>query len=102
MVLHSCNTMRATGADIIVAGQAMLRNGGVMHFLLFYDLAPDYLERRGQYRELHLAHAWEAHGRGELVLGGALADPADVAVLLFEAESPETAERFAEATLRRL
>ena len=68
-----------------------------MHFLLFYDLAADYLERRGQYRELHLAHAWDAQARGELVLAGALADPADVAVLLFESESTEAAERFAAA-----
>ena len=68
-----------------------------MHFLLFYDLSPNYLERRGQFRELHLAHAWEAQGKGELILAGALADPADLAVLLFESESPETAEQFAAA-----
>ena len=53
------------------------------HFLLFYELAPDYLARRGDYRTLHLKHAWAAAGRGELLLGGALADPADQAVLLF-------------------
>ena len=68
-----------------------------MHFLLFYDLAPDYLERRGQFRDAHLEHAWNAQGRGELVLAGALAEPADLAMLLFESESPETAERFAAA-----
>ncbi|HEX2283118.1 MAG TPA: YciI-like protein [Thermomicrobiales bacterium] len=68
-----------------------------MHFLLLYDLAPDYMERRGEFRDKHLAHAWQAQGRGELVLAGALADPADTAVLLFEAESPDVAERFAAA-----
>ena len=68
-----------------------------MHCLLFYDVAPDYLERRGQYRAEHLALAWEACARGELVVGGALGDPADGAVLLFQGESPESAERFAAA-----
>lgn len=30
-----------------------------MHYLLFYDYAPDYLERRAQFREEHLALAWD-------------------------------------------
>ncbi len=54
------------------------------HFLMFYELAEDYLARRGQYREIHLKKAWESHARGELVLGGALADPVDGAMLLFQ------------------
>lgn len=65
------------------------------HYLLFYDVTPDYLERRATYRGDHLALAWKAHERGELVLGGALADPADGAVLLFVGDSPAAAERFA-------
>lgn len=68
-----------------------------MHFLLFYDLSPDYLERRGAYRAEHLGLAWQAHERGELVLAGALADPADAALLLFQGDSPEAAETFARA-----
>jgi len=63
------------------------------HFLLFYDLAPDYLARRGDYRALHLQLAWDAAERGELVLAGPLADPADQAVLLFS--DAAAAERFA-------
>lgn len=68
-----------------------------MHYLLFYEVAPDYLERRGEYRAEHLALAWDAVERGELLLGGALADPADGAVLLFQADSPEVPAAFAEA-----
>ena len=67
------------------------------HFLMFYDFAADYLERRPVFREEHLAKAWAAHARGELVLGGALNDPVDGAVLLFRAESPSVAESFARA-----
>ena len=65
------------------------------HFLLFYDAAPDYSERREQFRSLHLSAAWAAAERGELVLGGALADPADGAVLLFQGDTPAVAETFA-------
>jgi uncharacterized protein YciI len=68
-----------------------------MHYLLMYDLSPDYLERRGQFRAEHLRLAWESNERGELVLGGALTDPVDTAVLLFKGDSPAAAERFAAA-----
>jgi uncharacterized protein len=68
-----------------------------MHYLLTYDLAPDYLERRGQYRDEHLDLAWQAQERGEIVVAGALAEPADTAVLMFQGESPDVAERFARA-----
>jgi uncharacterized protein YciI len=68
-----------------------------MHYLLFYDASPDYLERRDAFRDEHLALAWKARVRGELLLAGALADPVDGAVLLFQGSSPEVAEAFAEA-----
>jgi uncharacterized protein YciI len=62
---------------------------------MFYDLAPDYLIRRDQFRDEHLALASDASTRGELLLAGALSDPVDGAVLLFKSEAPEVAERFA-------
>ncbi len=65
-----------------------------MHYLLFYDYAPDYLERRGALRGEHLALAWAAHERGELVLAGVLADPIDAAVFFFNGDSAEVVERF--------
>lgn len=68
-----------------------------MHYLMFYDLAADYLERRGDYRAAHLQLAWAAAERGELLLAGAFADPVDGAVLLFSGESPAVAEAFAKA-----
>lgn len=67
----------------------------LVHYLLIYNVSPDYLERRGQYRDAHLRLAWEANARGELLLGGALEDPTDSAVLLFQGDSPEVASRFA-------
>ncbi len=68
-----------------------------MHYLLFYEVAPHYAEGRLPFRAAHLAHARQAVARGELVLGGALADPVDGAVLLFRGSSPEVAEAFAAA-----
>jgi uncharacterized protein len=68
-----------------------------MHFLLFYESAPDYLARRPQFRSAHLKHAWAAHERGELVIAGALADPIDGAVLMFAGEDKSAAEAFARA-----
>ena len=66
-----------------------------MHYLLFYDAAEDYEERRKPFRAAHIQHAREAVARGELMLGGALANPVDGAVLLFRGTSPAAAERFA-------
>jgi uncharacterized protein YciI len=68
-----------------------------VHYLLMYELAPDYLARRGEFRDEHLKLAWDAQERGEIVIAGALADPADTAVLLFTGDSPAAAEAFAKA-----
>jgi uncharacterized protein len=66
------------------------------HFLLFYELDKDYLERRGEFRAEHLDMAWRASEAGEIVMAGALANPTDQALLLFKGESSAAAERFAE------
>jgi uncharacterized protein len=68
-----------------------------MHFLLFYEFDQDYLERRAPFRAEHLKMAWQSVERGEMLLAGALADPADGAVLVFTGESPAAAEEFAQA-----
>jgi uncharacterized protein YciI len=68
-----------------------------VHYLLFYDYVPDYLERREALRGDHLALAWQAQGRGELVLGGVLTDTMDTGILLFQADAPEVVEAFVAA-----
>jgi uncharacterized protein YciI len=68
-----------------------------MHYLLCYDLASNYLDRRGEFRDAHLKLAWEAQERGEIVVAGPLTEPADMAVLMFQGDSPDAAERFARA-----
>ena len=66
------------------------------YFALLYSFVDDYLERRTPYRAAHLALAREAHGRCELLLAGAFADPADGALLVFQAPDRSAAERFAQ------
>ncbi|HKR46111.1 MAG TPA: YciI-like protein [Paraburkholderia sp.] len=68
-----------------------------MHYLLMYELADDYLERRPEHRSEHLKLAWAAVERGELLLAGAVAEPVDNALLLFQGDSPAAAEAFARA-----
>ncbi|CAB3795587.1 hypothetical protein LMG28688_04136 [Paraburkholderia caffeinitolerans] len=68
-----------------------------MHYLLMYELVDDYLGRRAEHRDAHLALAWAAAERGELLLAGAIAEPVDEALLLFQGESPAAAEAFARA-----
>jgi uncharacterized protein YciI len=67
-----------------------------MHYLLFYEADADYAERRKPFRTAHLDHARAAVARGELVLGGALANPVDGAVLLFRGDSAAAANQFAQ------
>ena len=68
-----------------------------MHYLLIYDAAPDYAERRVPLRNDHLKLAWEAHAHGDLVLAGALVEPVDGSVFLFQGDSPATSEAFSAA-----
>jgi ribosomal-protein-alanine N-acetyltransferase len=62
------------------------KDSPVPHFLLRYKLAPDYLERRSEHRDPHLALAWAAAESGALLLGGAVGDPVESALLLFTDE----------------
>jgi uncharacterized protein YciI len=66
-----------------------------MHYLLFYDVVDGYVERRRPFRAAHLAYAQPYVARGELLLGGALDEPVDGAVLLFQADGPDLVEAFA-------
>jgi uncharacterized protein len=65
-----------------------------MHYLLFYDYVESAVERRAPFREEHLRLAREAKARGELLMGGAFADPVDGAVLLFRVDDRSVVEAF--------
>jgi uncharacterized protein len=65
-----------------------------MHYLLFYDYVENAVERRAPFRDEHLRLAREALERGELLLGGAFAEPVDGAALLFRTDDPSVVEAF--------
>jgi|SRR5215472_8757964 len=67
------------------------------YFALFYHVVDQFVERRAPVRELHLAHAQRAAEHQGLVLAGALADPSDTALLIFDGNSPDAARAFAES-----
>jgi hypothetical protein len=66
-----------------------------MHYILYYKTIDGYVKKRGPYRDKHLKLARQAHEKGELVMAGAYAEPADGAVFIFKGESPVPAETFA-------
>ncbi len=64
------------------------------YYAVFYHYVPDYISRRGQFRDEHLKLARAAHDRGELILGGAFSDPADGALIVFRAADKSVVENF--------
>jgi uncharacterized protein len=64
------------------------------YFALFYDVVEDFVVRRTPFRDEHLRLARESKERGELVFGGALADPVDQALLVFRAADAAVVEHF--------
>ena len=65
------------------------------YFALFYETLDNFPEKRTPFRGSHLQLVRDAHDRGELLLAGALADPADRALLVFRSHDKSVAEDFA-------
>jgi hypothetical protein len=65
------------------------------YFALIYSVVDGFVSRRTKFREEHLRLVGEANRRGELLLAGALGDPADRALLVFRAQDRSIAENFA-------
>ena len=68
-----------------------------MHTILFYDVVDDYVEAARQVSPAAFGTRKQSQQRGELVLAGALAEPADGAILVFRGESPDIATAFAKS-----
>jgi uncharacterized protein len=56
----------------------------------------DFVAQRAPFRFEHLRMVREAHERGELLLAGALGDPADRALLVFYVEAETAVAQFAQ------
>lgn len=64
------------------------------YFALMYEVVDDFVARRTPFRPVHLDLARQAHARGELLLAGALGEPAG-ALLVFRAPDRSVPEAFA-------
>lgn len=65
------------------------------HYLLFYHYGSDYMEKRGDLRDPHMAHLKKGAEAGDLIFGGACMEGDPLAVLLFKTDSKEKVEEFA-------
>ena len=65
-----------------------------MFFILTYFTVRDYIEKRAPFRAQHLALAKEYHDQGTLLMGGALSDPPDKAVLIFKCNDSSVVDDF--------
>ncbi|WP_062517736.1 YciI family protein [Demequina gelatinilytica] len=59
-----------------------------MHAVLEYTFRDDHLTARLPYRAEHLAYAWAAVDRGEMILGGAAGDGPFTGLMIFTGEDP--------------
>lgn len=66
------------------------------YFALIYYVVDNFVARRAPFREEHLRLAREAHQGGQLILAGALGDPADRALLIFYGPDSSAAQAFAQ------
>ncbi len=64
------------------------------YYVLFYDVVDDYLERRAPFREEHLNLVQRLYEQGAILLGGALADPADRVLIVFHTENTDVIDDF--------
>ncbi len=63
-------------------------------YALIYHVVDDYAPVRAKYRDAHIKLARAAQKRGELILGGAFADPVDRALLIFHVKDRSVVEKF--------
>jgi uncharacterized protein YciI len=67
------------------------------HHLLLYTYVPDMAQRRGPYREAHLANIQAEKDAGRILLAGATGNPVDGGALAWEGVSAEHVEAFVAA-----
>jgi len=68
-------------------------NYSSMYYLVIYELADNYLEKRAAHRAGHFEHIKAAQARGEFIMGGAF-DSQEAAVLIFKVADKSVIEDF--------
>jgi uncharacterized protein len=67
------------------------------HYLLLYEYVENMVQRRGPYREAHLARIREQRDAGRIVMAGALGDPPVGGAIVFRGAAPAEIEAFVHA-----
>lgn len=65
-----------------------------MYYILTYETVQDYVELRKPFRSEHLALLKIELEKKHVVLGGALEDPADKAVIIWKVDDKKVVEEF--------
>lgn len=65
-----------------------------MYFILTYETIEGYVEKRKPFREEHLSLLTKELENKHVILGGALEDPADKAVIIWNVKDKKTIEDF--------
>lgn len=66
-----------------------------MHYILFYKAVENYIEKRAAFREEHLKLIEDTYANGDLIMAGALGNPANGGAFIFQSKTPEPAKEFA-------
>ena len=72
-------------------------SGNASYLLLTLEYVDGMVEKRGPYREEHLAGARRGFDEGKIVMAGALTDPVDTGVFVFKNCEKEEVEAFVKA-----
>jgi uncharacterized protein YciI len=65
------------------------------YFVLLYEsVVDDYVVRRAPFRAEHLRLLTELQARGQVVMGGAVGQPPQGALIVFQCDSPDVVEAF--------
>ncbi len=78
------------------SSNGVLGSDKMPYFALTYEVVGDCVNKRTPFRPSHLKEVRDSHARGELVMAGALGEPAG-ALLNFRAADKTTAENFAQS-----
>lgn len=66
-------------------------------YALFQQFGADYMEKRGPFRDEHMAHLNAAIARGDILVAGAMMEGAPESMVIFQADSAEAVEAYARA-----
>ena len=66
------------------------------NYILLYQYVENYLEARTPYRPEHIEKIKAHVARGQILMAGAFANPADGAVIVFKTDDKSVIEKFVE------